>query len=213
MKLNYLFDFDGVLVDSMPVWAGTYVKMLQSNGIPVPEGFVRKITPLGNSGAADCLIEAGLPMSKEDITAFAMSRYDYEYSHNVTLKPNVEKTLRKLVANGNSVHVLTGSSHRYVDPCLKRHGIFDLFENIWSVDDFPYTKAQPEIYFEAAKRLSASVSDCVFFDDNFVAISTAAKTGMRTVAVYDGSSADFWERMKETADRCITDFSEIWEKL
>lgn len=209
MKQHYIFDFDGVLVDSMPVWAGTYVHMLEQNGIPVPDGFVRRITPLGNAGAARCTIEAGLQMSEEEILRRAMERYDYEYGHTVMLKPNVAQTLKRLVASGNAVHVLTGSSHRYVDPCLKRHGIYDLFENIWSVDDFPYTKAQPEIYLEAAKRLQTPLSRCLFFDDNFVAVSTAATAGMQTVAVYDASSAEYAADMKKVADRYITDFSEI----
>ena len=209
MKLHYLFDFDGVLVDSMHVWAGTYVRMLEEHGIPVPDGLIRRITPLGNNGAAKCLIEIGLNMAEDDIVAKAMERYDYEYSHNIPLKPHVAEAIKKLIAAGNSVHVLTGSSHRYVDPCLKRHGVFDLFENVWSVDDFPYTKAQPEIYEEAAKRLHVPLSECVFLDDNFVAIQTAAKAGMQTVAVYDDSSADFADRMKAVADRYITDFNEI----
>ena len=193
----------------MPVWAGTYVQMLRQHGIAVPDGFVRKITPLGNDGAARCLIEMGLPMSKEEILRSAMERYAYEYGNNIPLKPNVAQALEKLAASGNKVHVLTGSSHSYVDSCLKRHGVFDLFQNVWSVDDFPYTKAQTEIYFEAAKRLGAAIGDCVFFDDNFPAICTAAKAGMQTVGVYDASSADFSEQMKAVADRYITDFSEI----
>lgn len=209
MKLYYLFDFDGVLVDSMPVWAGTYVKMLEDNGIPVPDGFVRRITPLGNTGAARCLIEAGLPMSEADILRHAMERYDYEYVHTVPLKPHVAQVLHRLVADGHSVNVLTGSSHRYVEPCLRHHGVFDLFDHIWSVDDFPYTKARPEIYLEAAGRLGAALPQCRFFDDNFVAVMTAAKAGMPTVAVYDPSSADYADRMKAVADRYITDFSEI----
>ncbi len=208
MAAHYLFDFDGVLVDSMPVWAGTYVHMLEERGIPVPEGFVRKITPLGNAGAAKCLIEAGLQMTEKEILDAAMTCFDREYAHSVPLKAHVAETLKRLRASGSCVHVLTGSSHRYVDPCLKRHGIYDLFGHIWSVDDFPYTKADPEIYREAARRLSVPLSDCLFFDDNAVAVTTAKNAGMPAVAVYDASSADF-ERMKTVADRCITDFSEI----
>lgn len=200
MKKHFLFDFDGVLVDSMPVWAGTYVQMLEEHGVPVPEGFVRRITPLGNAGAARCAMEAGLQMTEEEILRCAMERFDYEYGHHVPLKSNVAQTLSGLVAAGNSVHVLTGSSHRYVDPCLKRHGVFDLFENIWSVDDFPYTKAQTEIYLEAAHRLGVPIGQCLFFDDNYVAVSTAVKAGMPAVAVYDASSADYADRMRAVAD-------------
>ena len=47
-----IFDFDGVLVDSMDVWAGIYVKLLKDGTGSVPDDMVKAITPLGNAGAA-----------------------------------------------------------------------------------------------------------------------------------------------------------------
>ena len=45
----YLFDFDGVLVDSMEFWAGLHKQTLLSAGIPIPEDFVETITKLGKN--------------------------------------------------------------------------------------------------------------------------------------------------------------------
>ena len=187
--MNYIFDFDGVLVDSMPVWAGTYVNILTQNGIAVPDGFVRKITPLGNLGAARCVADEGVSLSAEEIVKKAMEVYDYEYRNNVKLKPYVAETLLKLTKAGNTVNVLTGSSHGYVDICLKRHGIYDLFTNVWSVDDFHFTKADVRIYQEAAKRLFTNVTECIFFDDNINNIIVAKELGINAVLFTDVQEA------------------------
>ena len=61
----YLFDFDGVLVDSMEIWAGLHMQTLRDANIPVPEDFVETITPLGNYHGAKYTISLGLDISLE----------------------------------------------------------------------------------------------------------------------------------------------------
>ena len=208
-KEFYLFDFDGVLVDSMPFWAGTHIRMLKDAGIAVPEGFVETITPLGNINTAKLVISLGVKLTLEEYLDIVFKKYFEGYTTHVALKENVKEALEHLKAQGISVNVLTASTHLYVDPCLKRNGIYDLFENVWTVEDFSLTKAQPEIYHEVAKKLGVSVGDCTMLDDNITVITTAKTAGMKTVAVYDDTSKSVESAMKETADRYIYNFKEL----
>ena len=48
----YLFDFDGTLVDSMPVFAAAMVRVIREEGVPYPEDIVKIVTPLGINGGA-----------------------------------------------------------------------------------------------------------------------------------------------------------------
>ena len=209
MQKHYLFDFDGTLVDSMPTWAGAHIKALTDAGIEVPEGFVQTITPLGNYRASEYTIALGLEISLEDYLK-RLSEYLYgEYTTRIVLKPNVKEVLNKLKGEGSHVHVLTASPHLYVDPCLKRLGVYELFEQVWTVDDFGMTKAETAIYTEAARRLGAEIGECVMVDDNFTAIETAQKAGMQTLAVYDASSAVSEPALSRLADRYIHNFKEV----
>lgn len=207
--MTYIFDFDGVLVDSMPTWAGTYVNLMESHNIPYPDDFVKTFTPLGNRGAAELCVKLGLPMTVEEILTHAMSVYRREYIGFIPAKSNVCETIHRLYKEGHTLAVLTASSHDYLDACLKRLGIFECFTRVWSVDEFPYTKANTEIYHEAARLLRTPVSSCTFLDDNYVAIKTAHEAGMRTIGVYDSYSDDYVDLMKETADGYIYDFGEL----
>ncbi len=62
-----------------------------------------------------------------------------------------------LKAQGYSLNVLTASPHRMLDACLKRNGIYNLFDNVWSCDDFSTTKSDVQIYHMAAERLHTTV--------------------------------------------------------
>ncbi len=208
---TYLFDFDGVLVDSMPTWAGVYVALLKEHGVPYPEDIVKQITPLGNVGASDFCIALGLPMTREEVLEHNARIYTQKYFYEIPAKKDVLHTLQTLKSRGASLHVLTASPHRYVDPCLKRNGLYDLFDNVWTIDDFGHKKDEMIIYELAAKRLGKSPTECTFLDDNFIAATTAKAAGMFSVGVFDASAADMAEQMKAHCDRYIYDFSELVE--
>ena len=96
-----------------------------------------------------------------------------------------------------------------LDPCLKRLGIWELFDNVWSCDDFHTTKANPEIYKMAAERMGCEVSEVVFVDDNINAVRTAKVAGMVAFGIFDESSADYVEEFKNTADGYVYKLSEL----
>lgn len=203
------FDFDGTLVDPMPVWAGVHINMLKEYGIAVPDGFIKTITPLGNNGAALHTISLGVPLTAEEYADRAHEHLLYEYGQRIVLKEGVREALDVFKAQGHSLNVLTASPHRYLDPCLIRNGVYDLFDNVWSIDDFGLTKDNVQIYREAAERLGAPTSECVFFDDNITAVKTAALSGMRTVGVYDDTSKDLENEIRAASDLYVYNFTEL----
>jgi HAD superfamily hydrolase (TIGR01509 family) len=207
---TYLFDFDGTLVDSMPSYISVMLRILDENDVAYGKDIIKIITPLGYLGTAKYYVEQlGLKMSVEEIMD-RMNRYAYEaYAYRIPAKENVLNTLRKLKSMGADLHVLTASPHSVLDVCLKRLGMYDLFTNVWSCDDFGTTKADPEIYKMAASRLGVPVDQVLFLDDNLHADETAKKAGMRVCGVYDDSSKDYVEEMKQATDYYIYDFRQL----
>lgn len=206
---TYLFDFDGTLVDSMPTYVKSMLRILDENGIKYDDDIIKTITPLGLLGTAKYYVELGVNKSVEEITE-SMSKYMLEeYYYNIPAKNNVISVLKKLKEQGANLNVLTASPHITLDACLKRLGIFDLFTNVWSCDDFNTTKANPEIYKMAAEKIGEKVENILFLDDNLNADLTAKKAGMLVCGVYDESSAEYTEQIKQATDYYITDFSEL----
>ena len=206
---TYLFDFDGTLVDSMPTFVSMMLRILDENHIQYGDDIVKIITPLGYAGTADYFIQLGMPLSKEEIMAL-MHKYALDaYVNKIPAKSNVVAALKEMKARGDSLNVLTASPHPMLDPCLKRLGIYDLFDYVWSCDDFNTTKSNPEIYKMAAEKIGKRVDEIMFLDDNYNADKTAKSAGMLVCGVYDDSSKDYVDEMKTVTDYYIFDFSEL----
>lgn len=208
---HYLFDFDGTLVDSMPTYISVMLRILDENGIPYGDDIVKTITPLGYVYTAKYYRTLGLDMPEDEIIALMHQYAVHEYTWNVPAKENVISVLQALKDRGCQLNVLTASPHAALDPCLKRLGIWDLFTNVWSCEDFATSKADPNIYHMAAKKMGVSVEDVLFLDDNFHADKTAKDAGMRVCGVYDASSAEYADDIRTIADHYITNFSELLE--
>lgn len=211
MYNTYLFDFDGTLVDSMPYYSATMLRILKENHISYPEDIIKIITPLGYNGTADYYIELGLKLPKEEIIATIVGYLTEDYGKVIPAKSNVITVLRELKNRGAHLNVLTASPHRMLDPCLKRLGIFDLFSNVWSCEDFSTTKADPNIYKLAAEKIGVPVEQLLFLDDNYNADITAKAAGAVVCGVYDPSSEEYTAQMKRDCDHYIYDFKELLE--
>ena len=207
---TYLFDFDGTLVDSMPTYAALMIRILEENGIDYPENIIKIITPLGFIDTAHYFInEMGLKMEHSKLVGL-MNEYAIDaYTHRIPAKATVIDTVRELKRRGHSVNVLTASPHDTLDPCLKRLGIFDLFDNVWSCNDFATNKSNPEIYKMAAQRLGVDVGELIFLDDNLGADRAAKAAGCKVIGVYDDTSLEYVEEMKALCDGYIYEFSEL----
>lgn len=207
---KYLFDFDGTLVDSMPTFIGMMKRILDENNISYGEDLIKIITPLGYKGTAIYFKEKlGIKLSLEEIAALMTKYAIEEYTQNIPAKNNVVKTLEALKSRGAGLNILTASPHFMLDPCLKRLGIYDIFDNVWSCDDFETSKADPNIYVMAAEKIGVPVGEVLFLDDNINADKTAKEAGMKVCGVYDESSADCENEIRSVADYYIRDFSEL----
>jgi len=208
---TYLFDFDGTLVDSMPTYASSMLRILDENNVVYPDDTLKTITPLGLLGVAKHFLNLGIKLSLEEIIDCMKKYMLEEYLHNIPAKENVVSVLKTLKQNGADLNVLTASPHITLDACLKRLDMYDLFTNVWSCDDFNTTKSDPNIYKMVADKLGKQIQDILFLDDNLNADTTAKSAGMTVCGVYDDSSKEFTEQIKSATDFYIYDFKELLE--
>ena len=207
---TYLFDFDGTLVDSMPTYAANILHMFDIAGVEPPADIIKTVTPLGLIGTTKYLTEdLGIKIPADEMLAEFHRFASAEYEHNIPAKANVIEVLRLLKGRGDDLNVLTASPHSMLDPCLKRLGIYELFTNVWSCEDFNTTKADPEIYRMAAARIGQPVEDILFLDDNYNADKVARSAGMPVCGVYDPTSEEFTEDIKAVSNYYIDDFSQL----
>jgi HAD superfamily hydrolase (TIGR01509 family) len=206
----YLFDFDGTLVDSMPTFCSCMLRILDEHHISYPDDITKTITPLGLNGTAEYFINIlGLDIEKNQLMNLMKEYMLDAYFYKIPAKVNVISVLKALKAQGASLNVLTASPHITLDACLKRLEMWELFDNVWSCDDFETTKANPQIYVMAAQKMNTPVENVLFLDDNIHADLTAKSAGMQVCGVYDESSKDCVAQMKAANDFYIYNFQEL----
>ncbi len=206
----YIFDLDGTLADSMPVATKVVLSLLDREGIAYSPDIVKTLTPLGFWGIAEYYASTlGVAMLPKEIFAWFIDTLRGEYERNIPLREGALETLRELKKRGVRLCVLTGSPHAFVDPLLKRTGAYDLFERVWSTDDFDCLKSDVRIYEEVAELLGVTPRELLILDDGINVVKTAKKAGAYTVGVYDSYSAGTAEQMQSLADGYIRNFLEL----
>lgn len=202
-----IFDLDGTLLDSMDVWENIDIAFLKKRGLPVPSDYVTEICARSFIEAAEYTISLfHLPEGVDAIIQEWNEMAAYEYAHNVTLSPFALEYLRQLRRAGVKLAVATGLPQKLYEPCLKKNGIYDLFDVLCSTDDMARGKEYPDIFLHCADRLGVVPEQCLVFEDVLPAVRSAKRAGMTAYGVYDKYSRHNMEEIKKIADGYLFDF-------
>lgn len=208
-----IFDLDGTVLNSMGLWKKVDELFFTSRNMPIPEGYIQAISPLGTVGAAHYTKETyGIKESIEEIIEEWQTTAKREYAENVTLKPHAKEYILSLKKQGLSLAVATASDPEMFGDCLKKYGIDTAFDFFITVNEAGKGKGFPDIYLKAAERMGIKPSECMVFEDILTAITSAKSAGFYCVAMYDESSEKDKEKIKEISDRLIFDFEEMYNK-
>ena len=102
--------------------------------------------------------------------------------------------------------MLTASPHIVTDICLKNNGVYDLFEKVWSVEDFKMSKSDVNIFYKVASTIGCEPSCVNYFDDNLTAVTNSKKAGYKVYGIKDMQTAADLERIKELSDYFVESF-------
>lgn len=210
----FIFDLDGTLLDSMQVWDKVYAAPFNEYGIDVPDDYIMKVNHLS---LKDCvkytLSNTPLPCDGEKLNDIWWKHAYKEYAENVPLKEGAYELLSTLSEKGISLAVATASPYSLFVPCLKRLGIYDLFDCFVSTDEVARGKDCPDVYLKAAARLNVSPEESAVVEDSHIGVKSAKAAGFYTIGVYDKASEKYSDVISSTADIYIRSLNELTERL
>lgn len=207
MIRGVIFDVDGVLLNSMPVWENLGEIYLERLGIEAEKGLGETLFAMSLEEGADYLIENyGLKQTPGEIIAGLNREVQDFYGRKVPLKEGVRGYLQEFRDRKIPMAIATSGDRANAEAALKRLKVLSYFQAVFTCTEVGSSKNQPDIYYAAALQLDTDPSDTWVFEDALHAIRTAKKAGFRTAGVYDRASSRDLAQIRDTADIYLPEF-------
>lgn len=205
-----VFDLDDTLVDSWSRFDGAMLPVLDEEGIAYDrEDMIAKMHPQGVPPTAALFCKMGVPGTVEEVTRHLEERMYCEYAEHIRLMPGAEAYLRRLREQGVRLFVLTASPHSITDPCLLNNDVWDLFEQVWTVEDYGMGKSNPDLFVRVVGDIGLPADEILYYDDNPVAVVNAAASGMQVCGVLCPHTPQNAAKIPEVAEKYIASFEEL----
>lgn len=216
MIRGVIFDVDGVLLNSMPVWENLGEIYLERLGIEAEKGLGETLFAMSLEEGADYLIENyGLKQTPGEIIAGLNREVQDFYGRKVPLKEGVRGYLQEFRDRKIPMAIATSGDRANAETALKRLKVLSYFRAVFTCSEIGSSKSHPDIYYAAALQLDTDPSDTWVFEDALHAIRTAKKAGFRTAGVYDRASGRDLAQIRDTADIYLPefkDFDSFWKR-
>lgn len=206
-----IFDFDGVIVDSMPYYVQAVEEILLAYKKAYLKNDITKDISFFDAAciAKDLIEKFEINEKEETLINFIRNRGIEAYKDTSTVKETVVDTISELHSKGYSLNILTSTPRILVEPYLQKLGIYSLFDNILSCGDLGAKKDDVNLFYTVARLLETAPENCIYADDNIVPLTTAKKANMKVVGVFDHSSSNLNGQIKSFCDGYIYQLREI----
>ncbi len=199
-----IFDMDGTILNSMPYWDNLLRNYITLKGYTVTEQLEKEAISMTVKEAIAYIKEVySIETSVEDIEKELIQIIKEQYKSEIPAKKHIVSVIKNLYKKGIKMCVLTSSDYSCACEAIKRNGLDDYFDNIFTSDRLGMSKRNPDIYLETAKQMNFTVDNTVVFEDALHGVTSAKNAGFYVVAVQDNSSSKDWESIKELSDQYI----------
>lgn len=180
-----IFDMDGLLIDSEPIWTDAATEVMQKVNFKLTHDLKLQTTGLSiklflefcyriqpwNTPGRDELENDILTLATRNIIAHAQPM------------PGAIALVRNLYAENIKIAVASASPMELIEAVLKRLDIIDCFETWHSGELEEHTKPHPAVYIATAAKLGIAPHECIAFEDSFTGLRSAHAAKMITICV------------------------------
>lgn len=186
-----LWDMDGTLVDSEPLWGEVTYAMSEEMGRRL--GIAEREATVGGSVENTiriCAEHAGLDPATVDTNYwrnYMLSNVAELMRTRLELFPGIATLLGDIQAHGIPMAICTNTEREVAKPAFDTIGM-DFFQTAICGDEVAQAKPHPEMYLQAAKTFGAQPKECLVFEDSQAGMTAAAAAGCVVIGVPEDPS-------------------------
>jgi beta-phosphoglucomutase len=204
LPVGFIFDMDGVLVDSNPYHKIALKQFCKQHGYDLTEEQLReKIYGRTNK---DWIPNIFGSISSEKLTAYANEKeilYRKLYANDIVPVKGLLPFLEKLKQRAIPIAIGTSAQRANVDFTLSKTHMDQYFKIIIDEDNVTEGKPNPEVYIKAAAALGLPNQQCVVLEDSLSGVKAGKSAGSKVIAI---TTTHTREELHE-ADLIIEDFT------
>ncbi|WP_405575356.1 beta-phosphoglucomutase [Winogradskyella sp. Asnod2-B02-A] len=205
-KKGFIFDLDGVIVDTAKYHFKAWQKLAKGLGIDFTEEENEQLKGVSRVRSLEKILAWGNKTISQELFNELMGKKNEEYLGYIAemdeseILPDVPRVLNTLKENNQPISL--GSASKNARTILERVSLMSDFNAIVDGNDVTKAKPDPEVFLIAAKEINIKPKDCIVFEDSVAGVTAANTANMISIGI---GSKDVLGH----ADYVFNDFTEI----
>lgn len=210
MKKAFIFDLDGVIVDTAKYHFLAWQKLADSLGISFSEEQNEQLKGVSRVQSLEKILEWGNKTISEEKFSRLMSEKNEEYLSYIAkmdaseILPDVPRILEYLILENQAIAL--GSASKNARAILEKVQLYDKFTTIVDGTNVSKAKPDPEVFLLGAKALGIYPENCIVFEDSVAGVKAANIANMISIGIGN-------QEVLHEADYVFKDFTEIKEEF
>ena len=211
MIKGVLFDLDGLLIDSEPLWRRAERIVFSKVGIELGDSDFEHFTGFKINEVVDFWFQhkPWQGKSKIEVENEILDELEFLIETEGKPKPGIMKVLDFFKRKGLPMAIASSSPEAIIRCAIHRLGIESYFSFIQSAEKEHYGKPHPAVYLSAIRQLRLHANECLVLEDSFNGLIAAKAARTKTISVPEGSG--FFQTRFDIADlklATLEDFTE-----
>lgn len=180
-----IFDMDGVLIDSEPLWCEAKIDVFTKVGVPMTKERYKE----------------SVGLRADEVVDYWYSRYPWQNASKKEVEENLVEKIKELIKKrgeplpgareiiktiyneGLPLALASSSLMQIIDVVMDKLAIREYFKVIHSAEHEEFGKPHPAIYLSTAKKLKVLPQNCLVFEDSFRGVSAAKSAKMKCIVI------------------------------
>ncbi len=187
MIKGFLFDLDGVLVDTAVYHYKAWKKMANDLGFDIDEEFNEQLKGISRMDSINLILKQGnVSLSEGEIHDLATLKNEayVEMVDQMTAEeilPGIPELFVQLKKAG--IKIALGSASKNAPRILKTIGLIDEFDAIVDGNSVSKSKPDPEVFLKGAEALGLANVECIVVEDAYAGVEAAHSAGMKAIGI------------------------------
>ena len=209
MSKAVIYDMDGVIINSEPLWREALIHCFNKVGFDVTQDKCRttqgmRLIEVVEYWFAD---QPWKGKSIEDVETDILTKVTELIMQKGIAMDGVNKSIELFKAKGYRVALASSSATSLINAVLDKLGLSDAFEVINSAENLAFGKPHPEIFIKTAKQLGVKPNNCWVIEDSFHGVLAGKAALMKVIAIPDDEAKN--DKRFAIADYQLNSLSEI----